>query len=129
MANEVDAHIVAIIEYEERLAGLLTQFFQIRGFSIGFVAYNEKDAMLLLFNSEVLPGIIILDHRKDVMNGIRVMKEIHGLLPDINIIFLSPDQYAEEEAISMGAAIFLKKPVNIIDLDRALEQILSRYTQ
>lgn len=128
MAKDVNAHTVAIIEYEERLAGLLTQFFHIKGFNIGFIAYDEKDALTFLSNSDPLPGIIILDHRDHVLNGIILMKEIHEFKPDIKIIFLAPDHFIEEEVMNSGAAVFLKKPVEITDMDQAVIKILSRST-
>lgn len=126
MAKEVNAHTVAIIEYEERLAGLLTQFFHIKGFNIGFIAYDEKDALTFLSNSDPMPGIIVLDHRDHVMNGIKLMKEIHECKTDIKIIFLAPDHFIEEEAMDSGAAVFLKKPLDISDVDQAVIKILSR---
>jgi len=126
MAKEVNAHTVAIIEYEERLAGLLTQYFRIKDFHIGFIAYDENDALAFLLNSDPLPGIIVLDHREHVMDGIKLMKEIHEVNPNIQIIFLAPDHFIVEEAISSGAAVFLKKPVDITEINRAVIKILSR---
>lgn len=123
MPKDIDVHSIAIIEYEERLAGLFTQFFTIRGFNVSFIASNETDALSSLLASGHGPGVVVLDHRKGVMDGIKIMKEIHKTEPEIKIIFLCPDRYVEEAAISSGAAIFLKKPANIIDIDNAVKKI------
>ena len=123
MSKSIDIHSIAIIEYEERLAGFLTQFFTIRGFNVSFIASNEKDALSSLLTSYPRPWVVVLDNRKGLMDGINIMKEIHKTEPDIKIIFLCPDRYVEETAISSGAAIFLKKPVNLVDIDNAVKKI------
>ena len=123
-SKDVDICSIAIIEYEERLAGLLTQFFTAEGFDISFVAYNEKYAVASFSTSDPRPGIIVLDHRDNIMNGYKIMQEIRVIKPDIKVIFLSPDQDAKEHAISSGASIFLKKPASLLDIHNAVKNIL-----
>ena len=122
MSKGIDIHSIAIIEYEERLSAFLAQFFSIRGFKVSFIASNEKDALSSLLTSDPMPCVIVIGDRKGVMDGIKIMKEIHKTEPEIKIIFLWPDRYVEEAAISSGAAIFLKKPVNLVDIDNAVKK-------
>lgn len=123
MSKDIDVHYIAIIEYEEDLSSFFTQFFTIRGFNVSFIASNETDALSSLLASDPRPGVVVLDHRKGMMDGIKIMKEIRKAVPDIKIIFLSTDRYDEEAALGSDAAIFLKKPVNLADIDNAVKKL------
>lgn len=123
MSKDIDVHSIAIIEYEEGLSDFFTQFFTIRGFNVSFIASNETDALSLLLASDPRPRVIVLDHRKGVMDGIKIMKKIHKADPDVRIIFLSTDIYDEEAALGSGAAIFYKKPMNLADIDNAVKKL------
>jgi DNA-binding response OmpR family regulator len=123
MSKDIDVHSIAIIEYEKDLTGFFTQFFTIRGFNVSFIASNETDALSSFLASDPRPRVVVLDHRKGVMDGIKIMKEVHEAEPDVKIIFLSTDRYDEEAALNSGAAIFHKKPVNLTDIDNAVKKL------
>ncbi len=74
-------------------------------------AYNGKEALEILKKEK--PGIILLDLRMPVMDGIAFLKELKPKvnLPDTKIIVFSnyDDQHEIDEAFSLGAMHYMLK--------------------
>lgn len=92
-------------------------------------AYNGREALEILTKEKI--DLAILDIKMPVMDGIRVLAELHNRniwLPIIvltNIVVLVP---GEEGAIfgEFGIADYLEKPVNLDKLDKKIEEISNR---
>jgi two-component system chemotaxis response regulator CheY len=57
------------------------------------------------------------------MNGIEATKEILKISPHTKIIFLSADEGIKEEALKVGAAGFLQKPVSLKEISCAVQEV------
>ena len=71
--------------------------------------------------------VIVLDCGYRVSTGLSTLRQIKESCPDILVVFLT-DQGSEDVAIhafTQGAREYLKKPVNIYDLKRTVERLLS----
>ncbi len=55
-----------------------------------------------------------------LLNGIEAMLEILKLNHDVKVIFISADESIREKAISKGAIAFLKKPIDINQLQNII---------
>jgi len=70
--------------------------------------------------------LILLDCGFEVEKGLRLLKEIKALCPDVPIIFLTDEtsnNYAVE-AFREGARAFMGKPANIFELQDTIEELL-----
>ena len=79
-------------------------------------AGNGRDGMAKALAQK--PDIVITDIRMPVMDGIHFAKELKEKLPNVRIVFLtgySEFEYARE-AIRIGAAEYLLKPINTGEL-------------
>jgi len=85
---------------------------------------NGKEAVEKYNDYAEKPNIIIMDHRMPVMNGIDAMVEILRNDKGVKIVFSSADASLEEQAISMGACAFLKKPFDIQELQNTVINVM-----
>ncbi|MCD8212774.1 MAG: response regulator [Campylobacter sp.] len=85
--------------------------------------YGASDGLLGLESFKKFnPDMVITDIHMPMMNGFEMMKEIVKLKPHQKfIVFTSYDTDANlMKSIEQGAALFLKKPIDITELGRAL---------
>lgn len=90
-------------------------------------AENGLDGMRLL-RAEPKPGLVLLDLMMPVMNGWQFCaeKEQDPVLAEIPVVVISGDGGIDRKAASVGAAGYLKKP---IELDVLLETVAQYCTQ
>ena len=74
------------------------------------------------------PDIVITDIRMPFMDGLELSRLIRRELPDIEIIILSGYQEFEyaKEAIKLGVAQYLSKPINGEELLAELEELSAK---
>jgi two-component system chemotaxis response regulator CheY len=118
---------IAIVEDEKDLVRLYVRLFEKRGIPVCFVAYDGNEAILKFIECSRKPHIVIMDYRLPTMNGIEVTKKILEIDPDTNIIFLSADISVKEEALRVGAYIFLAKPVSLKAITDAVDSVINKY--
>lgn len=75
------------------------------------VALNGREAMEELRRMAVLPSIIFTDCEMPVMNGLEFLKEKsrYPLIKNVPVIMLSGSFDRREEALKLGAKIFMLK--------------------
>ncbi len=71
--------------------------------------------------------LILLDCGSEFARGLRLLKEIKALYPDIPIIFLTDDSSGDSavNAFRAGAREFMGKPVNIFELQNIIKNFLA----
>ena len=116
--------IILIVEDDLTIAKLYERILETVGFQI-VCANNGKEAVDLYKSLSDRPDIILMDHRMPIKNGIDALKEILEIDNQSKIIFLSADSGVENDAISMGAKKFIKKPFSIKDLIKNIEIVLN----
>ncbi len=96
-----------------------------KGFDIIEKANNGEIAISIFKSLSEKPDIILLDYRMPVKNGLEAAKEILSLKKKSKIIFASADNSIKNEAISIGASIFLKKPFTHEELITSVNKALN----
>jgi len=119
---------VYLVEDNSDDAFLTTRILHKAGFEAITVASDGQEAIELLLNRELLlPALVIIDLRLPVLSGLKVLSELRRqektmALPVI-ILTSSDDPKDREACLSLGALAFLRKPLELNDLQQALEQI------
>jgi len=94
-------------------------------------ADNGIDALSKLnFGTIVLPNLIFMDVNMPRMNGIDCLKEIKktDLLKDIPVIMYSTScsPAYQKECFNSGAALYMEKPSDFMQLCNVLKQIITQ---
>lgn len=73
------------------------------------------------------PRLMFLDIKMPGLDGIDVLKRLHEdrKRVDVVIITASDQEKTEKEAKSLGVIDYLKKPLDIFEVDRITSQVLS----
>lgn len=115
------ANGIAIVDDEKDLVTVYTRLFQMNNILVCFVAYNGSEAIQEFDKADPKPHIFLLDYRLPGITGVDVAKEILKRQPSTKIIMLSADADAKEVALKAGAISFLKKPISIKEIIKAVE--------
>ena len=115
---------IAIVDDENDLVDVYTRLFRLKKMNVCFTASNGQEAVELYRNASVKPHIIIMDNRMPVMNGVDAMRAIMAIDNNTCFIFMSADASVRDEVAGMGA-MFLKKPVSLRVLMKAIESLSS----
>lgn len=116
--------IILIVEDDLAISKLYKKILENVGFQT-IRANNGKEAVNIYKSLSDKPDIILMDHRMPVKNGIEASKEILEIDNQSKIIFLSADSRVENDALSIGAKKFIKKPFSIKDLIQIIEIVLN----
>jgi two-component system alkaline phosphatase synthesis response regulator PhoP len=113
---------ILIVDDEASLRQMMARVLQRAGYEITTAA-NGKDGLALA--SEHLFDLIYLDIRMPDINGLEVLKTIHGNFPDIPVVLFTaqPDLHSALEALRHGATDYLLKPLKpqtVIDRTQAI---------
>jgi DNA-binding NtrC family response regulator len=116
---------ILFVDDDPEMRELIVEFFRAEGYSVA-EAQNGKDALLQIGQSDF--DVVITDLRMQEMDGLSLLREIHGhhsLLPVILITAFGSIETAVE-AIKEGATNFVPKPFKMQTLkamvDKAIEQ-------
>lgn len=113
-----------VVDDEPVLQYLYREILQLKGHEILGEAYNGNDCINKIKNDQLHPDFILMDHRMPRKNGLDAMKELLVHDPKLRVIFLSADDSVEEEVLSAGAVLFLKKPFTLDTFENILEQLM-----
>ena len=116
---------IFIIEDDPTLQSTYNELLLISGHDIQGIANNGEEAIKMFKSFLEKPDIILMDHRMPIKNGLETTKEILEIDEKTKIIFVSADNSIKEEALTMGAAEFLKKPFGFRKLLNDIMKILS----
>jgi two-component system, NtrC family, response regulator AtoC len=116
------SHKILIIDDEKEICSLLTEYFTEDGYTVE-VAYDGEDGIAKVKTFE--PDIIILDHRMPIMDGAAVISKVREF-SSTPIICVSAVTNKEtiDECLKLGATEYMFKPIDLEELDRAIESAL-----
>ncbi|GAB4336022.1 MAG: response regulator [Calditrichia bacterium] len=114
-----------IVDDERDILDTLTEAFVAVGHRVTGVD-NGLQALEIFKNNRF--DLAILDVELPEMNGLELTAEIKALAPDFPIILMTgySHLYRPQDVLSLDVEAFLKKPLNIPDLIKIVNQILSR---
>ena len=118
-AREHRQRSVLIVDDEEELRSVLTEFLQGQGLDV-IQAANGLEALLQVKRAR--PGTVILDITMPRLGGLDALKRIRAFDPSITAIILTGivDDALRRQALALGARSVFAKPVALADLWRAV---------
>lgn len=111
---------ILIIDDELEICKMVAECLFDAGYSASY-ALNGPDGLAMIKRD--LPSLVLLDIGMPGMDGIEVMRLIHGQFPAIPVVVLTGHRDTEtvKKMIEMGASEYLTKPIN---LDTLLNQFV-----
>jgi len=97
------------------------------GFEVAGIASNGVEAISMFKSFSNKPKVILMDQRMPEMSGIEASKLILQIDNRVKIIFISADVSVKEEAISIGAFLFIDKIFTIDELIDAINRAIESY--
>ncbi|HEC56339.1 MAG TPA: response regulator [Candidatus Syntrophoarchaeum butanivorans] len=110
-----------IIDDEEMIRHLYIDLLEVGGYDVIGAASDGVEGLEIFRSLDPKPDFAIIDYRMPRKNGLDVMREMLRIHPGTKIIFASADASIEDEAMRLGAAVFLKKPFTFTELMEALD--------
>ena len=98
-----------------------------KGFEVVGIASNGLEAVSMFNSFSNKPKVILMDQRMPEMSGIEASKLILQTDKRVKIIFLTADISVREEAISIGAFLFIDKIFTIDELIDAINRAIENY--
>lgn len=98
---------------------------------ISIIAEVGDGKSAVAVTAEEKPDIVLMDIRMPELNGLEAARVIRSMLPDTTIIMLTAfDEFNyAKEALSLGAAEYLLKPLRPNDLIQTLHEVVSKVAQ
>ena len=118
---------VFIVDDEPSLQFFYEQVLKIGDFEVAGNASNGKDAVSMFKSFSNKPKVILMDQRMPEMSGIEASKLILHIDSRVKIIFISADASVKEEALSIGAFLFIDKIFTIDELIGAINRAIESY--
>jgi len=118
---------VFIVDDEPSLQIFYEQVLNLSGFEVAGIASNGIEAVSMFKSFSNKPKIILMDQRMPEMSGIEASKKILQIDNRVKIIFISADASVKEEAISIGAFLFIDKIFTIDELIDAINRAIESY--
>jgi DNA-binding NtrC family response regulator len=106
--------------------GILDSFEALLGDRYNLIkAENGYEALRILKDDP--PNLMFLDIKMPGISGIDILKRLHEekKVVDVVIITASSQDSVEDEAKSLGIIDYLKKPLDIFEVDRIASQVLA----
>ncbi len=91
------------------------------------IARNGEEALNILFNTNPLPSVVLLDLKLPKINGLEVLRQIRThettcLLPVV-VLTSSSEERDLIESYSLGANSYVCKPVDVDQFTEAVRQL------
>ena len=115
------------IKDDKEIADLIAHFLKEEGYEVRS-AYSSRDALTLLQQKQA--DILVTDIRMPDMNGIELIREVNHCWPDtVSAIVITAysDIEVATEAIRLGVADFLLKPIDPAAVKLAIKSVQDRW--
>ena len=118
---------VFIVDDEPSLQFFYKRILTIGGFEVAGIASNGKEAVSMFKSFSKKPKVILMDQRMPEMSGIEASKQILQIDNKVKIIVISADASVKEEAISIGAFLFVDKIITVSKMIGAINRAIESY--
>jgi len=116
---------ILLVDDDKHLQEVYLTLFPYGGVEVVSQAYDGVQAVEIYEELDEKPDVVLMDQRMPRLDGIRATKKLKELDPDVKVIFLSADDASKQEALDVGASIFLSKPVSIEFLFNTIKELAS----
>ncbi|MCD8083765.1 MAG: response regulator [Clostridiales bacterium] len=116
--------LILVDDEEEIREGIIRKIpWEKLGFAVVGDAENGQDALELIEQQE--PDVLMTDIRMPYMDGLELTKRIHQKYPSMKVLIFSgyDDFEYAKQAISLGVAEYILKPVNVEELSQILTRV------
>jgi two-component system, OmpR family, alkaline phosphatase synthesis response regulator PhoP len=124
-----DKKYILLVDDEEDFAKVVRIYFERSGFELGWASSGRKALKAI---GSRLPDVMILDVMMPKMNGVEVCRDIRAKmgLRRLPIIVLSafPNEDVKKEILSLGADLYLTKPIGMEALVDDVKSVIPRST-
>lgn len=118
---------VLVVDDEAVSCTMIREMVEEHFVQVGIVAEAGNGKQAVEKAIQIQPDVVIMDIEMPLMNGVEAAKRIREQLPECAVVFLTA--YAEFEyarqAMRIGAAEFLLKPVEEEELVKVLDKLLA----
>src|SRR5262249_30387082 len=116
---------VLVVEDDGDIRRILALFLAEKGFQTK-IAENAPDALALL--AEEPMDLILSDVRMPGMTGLDLLRAVKERDPEIQLVLMSAYSNVKDavEAIQLGAADYVEKPIDFRRLERVLQTVLEK---
>jgi putative nucleotidyltransferase with HDIG domain len=116
---------VLVVDDDDAIRSALGRFLDARGFEVD-VAESSEAALERLASRKY--SLMLCDVRMPGISGMELVPQARDLDPDLAIMMLTAatDAPTAAEALSLGAMEYLTKPIELRDLEQAIDRVLSR---
>ena len=117
---------VLIVDDELTLARNLATYLERHGFEVR-VAGSGEDGLKLA--AQYRPDIVLLDHNLPGISGLEVLQRLHATDAQLPVVMMTGFGGVElaVEAMKLGAADYLTKPVSLAELKLLVERLLQQH--
>lgn len=114
---------ILVVDDELDICDFVQTFFQDRDYEV-FTALNGEEALDIIKKEK--PELVLLDIKMKGMDGIATLKHIKALDKNTKVIMVTAleDQDKMNEACRLGACEYITKPLELDNLERAVEKNL-----
>ncbi|MGH7753829.1 MAG: response regulator, partial [Gemmatimonadales bacterium] len=125
MSAEGDTRAVLVVDDEESIRNPLKKFLEQQKFEV-HAAASAAEALGVLRSHKI--HVALFDIRMPGTSGIDLVPQALEVDPDLAILMLSAVNDATTAALCMqrGALDYLTKPIELVDLNRAVQRALKR---
>jgi len=115
---------VLVVDDEDFICELLDEFLSLKGYDVT-TARNGDEALLDFVENK--PDLVLLDIRMPGISGVKVLRKIKNIDKDVRVIMLSAfgDAATVQDALELGAAHYLQKPVKFEQLSNILDSLVA----
>ncbi|MFZ5625495.1 MAG: HD domain-containing phosphohydrolase [Gemmatimonadota bacterium] len=116
---------VLVVDDEEPIRNALGKFLKQQGYQVS-VAGSGEEALAVLERQKI--ACMVLDVRMPGINGVDLVPRALEIEPNVAILMLTAVNDATSAALCMqrGAMDYLTKPIDLRDLDKAIQRALRR---
>ncbi|MHB1312666.1 MAG: response regulator, partial [Gemmatimonadaceae bacterium] len=122
--DETSVRRVLVVDDEESIRRALATFLGASGYDVT-TASSGEDALAAMKAGPKF-SLMLCDIRMPGMSGVQLVPKVIEIDPDIAVMMLTAvdDASTATQVLSSGAMDYLIKPVELRDLERAIERIL-----
>jgi len=114
---------VLVVDDEKVVRDIIYRYLTKKGYDV-LTTRNGREALLL--GSQGVFDVILLDVNMPDMNEFEVLHQLKTTYPNAVVIMLTgvadPESVIESTAMGMGATAFLKKPCELTELQRIINE-------
>ena len=113
---------ILVVDDDPSILSTLAEFLDMEGFEVQ-TATNGAEALESVEQSQ--PALVLLDMRMPVMDGWSFVRALRGRGRRLPILVMTAAQDARKWAEEVGAAGYVAKPFDLIEILNAVERITS----